>query len=92
MTMSAYNLRSTDYRKHTHVYYAHHRLSSAFSTVSVLYYVNDFFLNFIFFDFVRGQTPSSTGESFFFSCTRHVSMYLRRGIVILSVPQGIIFY
>jgi hypothetical protein len=39
------------------------------------------------------------GESFFFSCTRHVSMYLRRGIVIhsfihsffLSVPRGIIF-
>jgi hypothetical protein len=45
---------------------------------------------------VRGQTPSSMGESFFFSCTRHVSMYLRRGIVIpsfiLSVPRGIIFY
>jgi len=40
---------------------------------------------------IRGQTPSSMGESFFFSCTRHVSMYLRRGIVIhsffLSVPR-----
>jgi hypothetical protein len=41
---------------------------------------------------VRGQTPSSMGESFFLFCTRHVSMYLRRGIVIhsffLSVPRG----
>ena len=32
-TLSAYNLRSTDYRKRTHAYYARHRLSSAFSTV-----------------------------------------------------------
>jgi len=44
---------------------------------------------------IRGQSPSSMGESFFFPCTRHVSMYLRPGIVILSeihsVPWGIIF-
>jgi len=44
---------------------------------------------------IRGQSPSSMGESFFFPCTRHVSMYLHPGIVILkfclSVPQGIIF-
>jgi hypothetical protein len=33
---------------------------------------------------IRGQSPSSMGESFFFPCTRHVSMYLRRGIVINS--------
>jgi len=33
---------------------------------------------------VRGQSPSSMGESFFFPCTRHVSMYLHHGIVILS--------
>jgi hypothetical protein len=41
---------------------------------------------------VRGQSPSSMGESFFFSCTRHVSMYLRRGIVIHSFcPTGYYF-
>jgi hypothetical protein len=44
---------------------------------------------------VQGQTASSMGESFFSPCTRHVSMYLRHGIVIhsfiLSVPRGIIF-
>ncbi len=33
---------------------------------------------------IRGQTQSSMGESFFFSCTKHVSMYLHRGIVIHS--------
>ena len=33
---------------------------------------------------IRGQTPSSMGEAFFFPCTRHVSMYLRPGIVIHS--------
>jgi hypothetical protein len=38
----------------------------------------------VFWTKIRGQTPSSMGESFFFSCTRHVSMYLRRGIVIHS--------
>jgi hypothetical protein len=33
---------------------------------------------------VQGQTPSSMGELFFFSCTRHVNMYFHRGIVIHS--------
>jgi hypothetical protein len=50
-------------------------------------------------DSVRGQSPSSMGELFFIPCTRHVRMYLRHGIVILSfihsfihsVPWGIIF-
>jgi hypothetical protein len=43
---------------------------------------------------IRGQTPSSKGESFFFSCTRHVSMYLHRGIVILSffLSHGVLFF
>jgi len=42
---------------------------------------------------VRGQTPSSMGESFFFSCTRHISMYLCPGTVILSFcPTGYYFY
>jgi hypothetical protein len=41
---------------------------------------------------VRGQTPSSMGESFFPPCTRHVSMYLRPGIVILKFcPTGYLF-
>jgi hypothetical protein len=33
---------------------------------------------------IRAQSPSSMGESFFFPCTRRVSMYLRPGTVILS--------
>jgi len=43
---------------------------------------------------VRGQTLSSMGESFFFPCTRHISMYLHTGIVILSVilPHGVLFF
>ena len=45
---------------------------------------------------VRGQTRVLWGNRFFFPCTRHVSMYLRPGIVIhsfcRSVPRGIIFY
>ncbi len=43
---------------------------------------------------IRGQTPSSKGESFFFSCTRHVSMYLHHGIVILSffLSHGVLFF
>ncbi len=47
---------------------------------------------------VRGQSPSSMGESFFFPCTRHVSMYLRHGIVIHSfclsfiLSHGVIFF
>jgi len=45
---------------------------------------------------IRGQSPSSMGESFFSPCTRHVSMYLRPGIVIHSVihsfcPPGYYF-
>ena len=37
--------------------------------------------------------PSSMGESFFFPCTRHVSMYLRPGIVILKfvLSHGVLF-
>ena len=46
------------------------------------------------------SSPRSVTEFYggivFFPCTRHVSMYLRPGIVILSVihsvPRGIIFY
>jgi hypothetical protein len=47
-----------------------------------------------FFLVVRGQSPSSMGESFFFPCTRHVSMYLRPGIVILSfiLSHGVLFF
>jgi len=49
---------------------------------------------------VRGQTRVLWGNRFFSPCTRHVSMYLRPGIVIRSfilsfipsVPRGIIFY
>jgi hypothetical protein len=46
---------------------------------------------------IRGQSPSSMGESFFFPCTRHVSMYLRPGIVIHSfihsfvLSHGVLF-
>ena len=49
-----------------------------------------------FFSPCPRSDPSSMGESFFSPCTRHVSMYLRPGIVIhsfcRSVPRGIIFY
>jgi hypothetical protein len=47
---------------------------------------------------VRGQSLSSMGESFFYPCTRHVSMYLRRGIVILLffhsfiLSHGVLFF
>jgi len=47
---------------------------------------------------IRGQTPSSMGEAFFFPCTRHVSMNLRPGIVIHSffcsfvLSHGVLFF
>jgi hypothetical protein len=42
---------------------------------------------------IRGQTLSSMGESFFPPCTRHISMYLHPGIVILSeiLSHGVLF-
>ena len=42
---------------------------------------------------VRGQTRVLWGNRFFFPCTRHVSMYLRPGIVIHSfvLSHGVLF-
>ena len=50
------------------------------------------------FDRIRGQTRVLWGNRFFFLCTRHVSMYLRHGIVIHSVclsvvlSHGVLFF
>jgi hypothetical protein len=39
---------------------------------------------------IRGQTRVLWGNRFFFPCTRHVSMYLRPGIVIHSFIHSFI--